>query len=87
MARKVISTLEVWDSASGVKARLAAGTELIQCRIRRRMEGAEAVDVYVMEFQSAGRQYSCPLVCFQARTETVVPHASEEIPAREAVAV
>ena len=55
----------------------------VYCRVYRNREGDEP---YLMEFRYSGRQYSCPLVRFQPRTQSLQPAGAEEIPAREALA-
>jgi hypothetical protein len=59
------------------------------CRIRRNSaaEIAAGGEPYLMEFQSFGFQYACPLFQFQPRTQAVELVALEGNSAREAVAV
>jgi hypothetical protein len=47
------------------------GAFLESCRILQNQDSGEAVEVYLMEFESAGRRYRCPLAQFQPRTLAV----------------
>ena len=86
MLREAIRTLNVEDVAGRTEAVLDPGTVLSGCRLRRRSsaEIASGADVYVMEFQSAGRRYHCPLYRFQPRTQRLNAVQVEENPARQA---
>jgi hypothetical protein len=68
---------------------LEPGAILTGCRIQPngRMGPAPGVEPYVMEFQSCGRQYRCPLCSFQPRTQPVEVVSVEGIPARKEMAV
>lgn len=83
MARTVIRTLEAWDSASGTKVQIQPGTLIGSCSIRR----GSGDDVYLMEFESTGARYCCPLAQFQPRTVPVDQFPVEESTARNTVAV
>jgi hypothetical protein len=89
MLREAIRALNVEDVLARTEAVLAPGAVLSGCRLRRRSsaEIASGADVYVVEFQSAGRRYHCPLYRFQPRTQWLDAVQVEEDPAREAVAV
>jgi len=68
VARIVIRTLQVWDAAAGVTARVEPGTAIASWQIRK--DGRPAAEQpYRVEFESAGRRYCCPLAHFQPRTE------------------
>ena len=75
--------------AAGSAVTLEPGAILYFCRIHRNSyaETEAGAEVYVMEFQSSGRPYTCPLFRFQPRTRAVELVWVEGIPAREAVAV
>jgi hypothetical protein len=75
--------------AAGSAVTLEPGATLYLCRIHRNShaETGTGSEVYVMEFQSSGRRYTCPLFRFQPRTRAVELVWVEGIPAREAVAV
>jgi hypothetical protein len=62
------------------------GAFIDSCRIHRNPEPNPEGDVYVMEFESDGRRLRCPLVQFQARTQTAVPSGVDERPSAEAPA-
>jgi hypothetical protein len=68
--------------AAGSSVTLEPGAILCACRIRRNghAETETGAEVYVMEFQSSGRQYSAPLFRFQPRTQAVDLVSVEEIP-------
>jgi hypothetical protein len=85
VARSVISKLEVWDPSGGIETRLPPGTILDLYQIRRSVAAAEDCGyVYVMEFESSGHLYHCPLVSFQSRTRAIDADAN---PARDAEVV
>lgn len=48
---------------------------------------ASPVDGYLMEFESAGKRYCCPLVQFQPRTLPVEQFGVDQEPARDRIAV
>ena len=79
MIREVIGPLAAWDVAAGSDVTLEPGAILYACRIRSHShaETETGAEAYVMEFQSSGRPYSCPLFRFQPRTQAVdlVGHA------------
>ena len=76
--------LAVWDMDVCSTSLLPPGTILSACRIlRNRAAGTEP---YVMEFDSAGHRYSCPLFTFQPRTQALMV-AVERTPAEHAPAV
>ncbi len=50
---------------------LQPGSSLSGCHIVR--AAAPGGEPYLMAFEFAGRQYSCPLFSFQPRTESFVP--------------
>jgi hypothetical protein len=86
VARTVISKLEVWDSAVGAAVPLQPGTILDVYRIRRSVTAVEDSGcVYVMEFESSGRQYHCPLVTFQSRTCAIDAIQMDGTPVRDAL--
>jgi hypothetical protein len=88
VARTVIRTLEVWDSATLQQERIQPGAFLESCRILRNRQPGEVFDVYLMEFESAGRRYCCPLAQFQPRTLAVEQFTVEKRkPARDNVVV
>jgi hypothetical protein len=62
--------LIAWDAATRSHAELAAGAAIKHYRIHRHSQteidgGAEP---YAVRFESNGREYSCALAAFQART-------------------
>ena len=87
--REVSSPLAARDVAAGCEVALEPGAILYSCRIRRNShaETESGAEVYAMEFQSSGRQYSAPLFRFQPRTQAADLVWVEGIPVREAVAV
>jgi hypothetical protein len=89
VARTVIRTLKAWDSATRKQVEIQPGAFLESYRIlRNRNAGATpSVDVYLMEFESAGQRYCCPLAQFQPRTLAVEQFVVEEEPARDSIAV
>jgi hypothetical protein len=86
VARTVIRTLEAWDPKTWVPIQLQPGALLESYRILRNRDAgaAHSAEVYLMEFETAGRRYCCPLAQFQPRTLQL---AVEEKPARDSVAV
>ena len=60
---------------------LEPGILVYGCRIVP--DGASATsfagEPYLMAFATSGGRYLCPLVCFQARTESVVEQAAEPV--------
>jgi hypothetical protein len=77
VGRTVIRTLEAWDTA-GTAVEIQPGAFLESYRIVRNRESdlAPSSDVYLMEFDSGGRRYCCPLAQFQPRTLAVDPFAA-----------
>jgi hypothetical protein len=89
VARTVIRTLEAWDTATRKQVEIQPGAFLDSYHIlSNRDAGASSpVGVYLMEFESAGRRYRCPLVQFQPRTLAVEQFVVEQEPARDSIAV
>jgi hypothetical protein len=83
VSRTVIKTLQACNSHNGNHVSIQPGTGLLECRIRRDCIPGE---VYVMEFETTGQRYYCPLAQFLPRT-AVRPAGVEEKPARDSVAV
>ena len=81
--RETRGVLRVKDVLTGGYAVLEPGVVLQDCRIHRNNQ--PGCDAYVVEFQSAGREYSCPLFRFQARTQTVNLDATQVLPVDVAV--
>jgi hypothetical protein len=76
--------LTAWDRDVCSTSVLQPGTTLSACRIlRNRASGAEP---YVMEFDSAGHRYCCPLFTFQPRTQALTAPV-ERVPVEHALAV
>jgi hypothetical protein len=89
LLRETIRPLEAEDTQTRTQTLLQMGTPLSGWLIRRNnSEGtASGADVYLVEFQSAGRRYRCPLYRFQARTQAIELARVDCVPAREAAAV
>lgn len=68
LARIVIRRLVARDESGRGDVVIEPGSSVQTCRIYR-AETPET-DLYLIEFESQGRQMRCPLVQFQARTET-----------------
>jgi len=68
--REVIRPLEVWNLDRRSEAILPPGAVLLECRILRNW--APGAEPYVVEFQSSGYRYTCPLFQFQPRTQSHV---------------
>jgi hypothetical protein len=87
VARTVIRILEAWDSITLQPVNIQPGAFLESCRILRNRHAGEtqAAEVYLMEFESAGRRYCCPLAQFQPRTLAVEQVGVET--ARDSIAV
>jgi hypothetical protein len=71
--RTTISKLIAWDAVTRSHAELASGAAIANYRIHRHSQaeidgGAEP---YAARFESSGREYSCALAAFQARTQAV----------------
>jgi len=86
VARTVLRRIVALD-ATGAAVSVDSGAILDPCRIVRNSATSEspATDVYVMEFAFAGRTLCCPLVDFQARTQTTPLIGIEYPAARESV--
>jgi hypothetical protein len=67
--REIIKPLAVWDTGVRYTSVLQPGIVLSGCRILR--NDASGAEPYVVEFDSAGHRYSCPLFAFQPRTQAV----------------
>jgi hypothetical protein len=90
VARTVIRTLKAWDPATRKQVEIQPGALLESYRILQNRDSgaAPSADVYLMEFESAGRRYCCPLAQFQPRTLAVEQFVVEEKkPARDSIAV
>ena len=79
MLREVINTLQVQTCRDRSVIALEPGTLLSQCRIVRSSNTCTGLDsaVYVMAFAVSDRDYTCPLVSFLPRTQTVEPAPAE----------
>jgi hypothetical protein len=82
--REIIRPLAAWDTGVCSTPVLQPGTVLSACRIVR--HNAPGAEPYVVEFDSAGHGYSCPLFTFQARTQALTA-AVDRQPLECAVAV
>jgi hypothetical protein len=65
--REIIRPLAVWDTDMQYTSVLQPGIGLSGCRILR--SDASGAEPYMVEFDSAGHRYSCPLFTFQPRTQ------------------
>ncbi len=79
--RTTIAKLIAWDSVARSRTELASGTEIGNYRIHRHSQaeidgGAEP---YAVRFESNGREYSCALAAFQARTGTLDAAAADAV--------
>jgi hypothetical protein len=83
--RTVVRRLVAFEATHSTAIPIEPGTNVETCHILRNPAPADAVDwdVYSMEFEVAGRRLRCPLVDFQARTQSIQTAGAEEIPARE----
>lgn len=70
MQRTVIASFRAWDAAGQSHADFAPGAEISGCAIRRHTQSEieAGADPYSVHFENAGREYSCALALFQART-------------------
>jgi hypothetical protein len=73
VGRTTIAKLTVWDAATRSHTELAPGAAIGKYRIHRHCQaevdgGAEP---YAVRFESNGREYSCALAAFQARTQSM----------------
>jgi hypothetical protein len=84
LARTVIRRLVARDAAVGIDVVIEPGTSIQSCRIHRNPETGPDVEVYVVEFEDGERKLRCPLVQFQARTETAAAEVAMQSPAAEA---
>jgi hypothetical protein len=84
LARTVIRRFVARDAAAGVDIVIEAGASIQTCRIHRNSQTGSDVEVYVVEFEAGERTLSCPLVQFQARTETADADVAMQNPAAEA---
>jgi hypothetical protein len=84
--REITRPFEAWDQVACHAAMLVPGLVLDTCRIQR-FDEPSGREAYGVEFHLAGRQYTCPLYLFQARTRIVELDALEGIPARDAATV
>jgi hypothetical protein len=75
MTRVVINGLDAWDSGARNWVTLHRGMVLGNCHIgfNKRLGGAQSPSPYSAEFEIDGRQLSCALPAFQARTEICKP--------------
>ena len=71
MYRKTIKPLLASRIDGSSTPVLPPGVVLTGCRILR--NHAPGAEPYVVEFQSAGERYSCPLFLFQPRTQSLAP--------------
>ena len=80
MLREVIDTLQVQTCRDRSVIALEPGTLLSRCRIVRSANIGAGLDsaVYVMAFAVSDRDYTCPLVRFLPRTQTVEPAPAAE---------
>ena len=69
MDREIIRPLAVWDIDVCYTSVLEPGSVLSGCRILR--NDASGAEPYVVEFDSDGHRYSCPLFAFQPRTQAL----------------
>jgi hypothetical protein len=62
--------LVAWDAVTRRHAELAAGAAVVNYRIHRHSQAEidGGADPYTVRFESGGREYSCALASFQART-------------------
>ena len=72
VARTVVRRILAFDPTVSAVTPIEPGAILEICGIVRHSGPPEtpATDVYVMEFEFGGRTLRCPLVEFQARTQT-----------------
>jgi hypothetical protein len=67
--REIIRPLPAWDKDACATSVLQPGSVASGCRILRNITlGAEP---YLVEFDSAGHRYSCPLFTFQPRAKAL----------------
>ena len=85
MIRTVVRRLVAFETTHSTAIPIEPGANVDACHILRNpaTDGAVESEVYSMEFEFAGRRLRCPLVDFQARTQSSQTAEAEEIPARE----
>jgi hypothetical protein len=77
VTREIVRPLAARSSVEGASVTLEPGTRLENCRIvPNRLPDA---DPYEVEFDAAGRRYTCPLFRFQPRTQAAVAQAVETV--------
>jgi hypothetical protein len=77
--REIIRPLPVWDTDVRYTSVLQPGIVLSGCRILR--SDASGGEPYVVEFDSDGHRYSCPLFAFQPRTQALTAVAEVQLAA------
>jgi TPP-dependent pyruvate/acetoin dehydrogenase alpha subunit len=87
LTRELVSGLEAWDVGAGCSVRLETGQAVTAYRIERLPVARPGIDPYVVEFESGGRSYTCPLYRYQARAQVVQEETVEAIPEPSAAAV
>jgi hypothetical protein len=72
VTRTVVRRLVAFEATFPTAIPIEPGTDIEPCGIVRNPSPAEEVgsDVYAMEFEFAGKRLRCPLVDFQARTQS-----------------
>jgi hypothetical protein len=78
--REIIRPLAAWDKDVCATSVLQPGSVASACRILR--NDALGAEPYLVEFDSAGHHYSCPLFSFQPRAQAVSATA-ETVPSNE----
>ena len=74
--REIIRPLAVWDTDVRDTSVLQPGIIVSGCRILR--SDASGAEPYIVEFDSDGRHYSCPLFAFQPRTQAITAVAEPQ---------
>jgi hypothetical protein len=71
--RQVIRPLDAWNTDLCSPVTLEPGSILSGCRIEANgiAHPACGVEPYIVEFNSSGGRYACPLFRFQPRTQAV----------------
>jgi hypothetical protein len=87
VARTVIRKLVAFDAAGAAGIPVEPGAILQACRVLRNPSFSGMTDVYVVEFEVAGRTLRYPLVDFQARTQAMDSGVVRETPARETATI
>jgi hypothetical protein len=67
--REIIRPLPAWDKDACATSVLQPGSVASGCRILR--NSALGAEPYLVEFDSAGHRYSCPLFSFQPRAKAL----------------